>query len=171
MRFDASAPARALWVHTAPVHEVQTHIDIKAPAAVVWAILLDFGMYRRWNPLIRGVLGRPAIGRRIEIQLRPASGTEVRARPTIVAIREDREMKWLECWTIPALFASERRFWIEPLADEGVRFHHGEQVRGLMVPLLGQRRRLRGRPGLDAMNAALKKRAEHAWSGRAPVVD
>lgn len=168
---DASAPAHALWVHTAPMREVQTQIDIRAPAAVVWAILLDFGMYRRWNPLIRDVLGRPAIGRRIEIQLRPPSGTEVRARPTIVAFREDREMKWLERWTIPALFASERRFWIEPLAGEGVRFHHGEQVRGLMVPLLEQRRRLRGRLGLDAMNTALKRRAEHAWSAQAAVVN
>jgi hypothetical protein len=33
-----------------------------------------------------------------------------------------------------------------------------------MVPLLAQRRRLRGKSGFDAMNAALKQRAERACS-------
>jgi hypothetical protein len=51
----------------------------------------------------------------------------------------------------------------------GVRFHHGERVRGLLVPLLVLRRRLRERPALDAMNSALKLRAERAWAqGGAP---
>jgi hypothetical protein len=153
------------------MQQVQTHIDIEAPAQVVWAILADFGMYRRWNPLIRGVLGRPAMGRQIEVQLRAATGADIAARLTIVAIREDREMKWLECWAMPALFASERRFWIEPRSGGGVRFHHGEQARGIMVPLLRQRRRLRSRPGIDAMNTALKQRAERAWANRAPVLN
>jgi hypothetical protein len=35
-------------------------------------------------------------------------------------------------------------------------------VQGIMVPLLSQRRRLRGRSGFDAMNSALKQRAERA---------
>lgn len=148
--------------------QVQTQIDIAAPASVVWAILADFGMYRRWNPLIRGVLGHPEVGRQIEIRIRAPSGSDVGARPTIVSIREDREMKWLECWAMPALFASERRFRIEPLSDGNVRFHHGEQVRGIMVPLLTHRRRVRGSSGLDAMNKALKQRAERAWADRAP---
>jgi len=76
-------------------------------------------------------------------------------------------MTWLEWWSVPGLFASERRFRIEPLPQGGVRFHHGEQVRGIMVPLLGQRRRLLGRAGLEAMNSALKLRAEHAFAATA----
>jgi hypothetical protein len=148
------------------MRQVQTHIDIEAPAALVWAILADFGMYRRWNPLIRGVLGRLGIGRQIEVRLREPSGADVGARLTIIDIREDREMKWQERWAVPGLFASERRFWIEPLSKGGVRFHHDEHMRGIMVPLLRRRRRLRGASGFDAMNTALKQRAERAWAGR-----
>ena len=42
-----------------------------------------------------------------------------------------------------------------------------EQVRGIMVPLLGQRRRLLGRAGLEAMNTALKLRAEQEFAAAA----
>lgn len=154
-------------VHTAPVQQVHTHIDIDAPASVVWGILADFGMYRRWNPLIRGVLGHPVSGRQIEIRLAAPPGADVAARLTIVYLRQDHAMTWLEWWTVPGLFASERRFRIEPRPQGGVRFHHGEQVRGIMVPLLGQRRRLLGRAGLEAMNTALKLRAEQEFAAAA----
>jgi hypothetical protein len=151
------------------MQEIHTHIDIEAPASLVWAILADFGTYRRWNPLIRGVLGRPSAGAQIEIRLTSPRGDDVSVRSTIVHVREPRELRWQEHWTLPALFRSEHRFRIEPLDDGGVRFHHGEQVRGIMVPLLKQRRRLRDRHGFDAMNAALKQRAERAWAGGAPA--
>jgi hypothetical protein len=153
---------RAPRVHTSPMQEVQTYIDIEAPPSLVWAILADFGTYRRWNPLICGILGRPASGAQLEIRLRSPGGDDVSIRSMLVRVREPRELRWLERWTIPGLFASERRFRIEPLPEGGVRFHHGEQVRGIMVPLLAQRRRLRGKSGFDAMNTALKQRAERA---------
>jgi hypothetical protein len=149
------------------MQEVHTHIDIEAPATLVWAILSDFRTYGRWNPLIRGILGRASAGAQIEIKLRAPSGGDVSVRPTVVRVREAREMRWLDRWTMPGLFSSERRFRIEPLPQGGVRFHHGEQARGIMVPLLNQRRQLRGRRGLDAMNNALKQRAERAWASGA----
>jgi len=144
------------------MRQVQTYIDIQAPASLVWAILADFGTYRRWNPLIRGVLGRPTRGAEIEVRLRSTQGDDVSVRSTIVRAHEPRELRWLDHWTLPGLFSSERRFRIEALPEGGVRFHHGEQVQGIMVPLMAGRRRLRGKSGLDAMNTALKQRAERA---------
>jgi hypothetical protein len=160
---------RARLVHTSPMQEVQTHIDIEAPPSLVWAILADFGTYRRWNPLISGILGRPANGAQLEVRLRSPGGNDVSIRSMIVRVREPRELRWLERWIVPGLFASERRFRIEALPQGGVRFHHGEQVRGIMVPLLSQRRRLRGKSGFDAMNTALKQRAERACAA-SPVL-
>jgi hypothetical protein len=162
-------PAGALQVHTAPMRQIQTHIDIDAPASIVWAILADFGTYDRWNPLIRGILGRPAIGRQIEIRLTLPSGAIVAARPTIVHLREEREMRWLERWATPGAFTSDRRFRIEQRSEGGVRFHHSELTRGIVLLLLDLRRRLRGRSDLDAMNRALKLRAERAWAHRPPA--
>ncbi len=146
------------------MQQVQTHIDIEAPASLVWAILADFGRYQRWNPLISGVLGQPRTGARIEIKLRSPRGVEFSVRATVVHVREERELRWCERWTLPRLFSSERRFRVEQLPRGGVRFHHSEQARGIMVPLLAKRRRLLGQSGFDAMNAALKRRAERAWA-------
>ena len=151
------------------MQQVQTHIDIEAPASLVWAIVADFRTYRRWNPLIRGVLGRPSAGTRIEMQLRSQGGEDVSVCSTMVRVREPRELRWLERWVVPGLFKSERRFRIESLPEGGVRFHHGEQAWGIMVPLLNQRRRLRAKPGFDAMNNALKQRAERACAGDIPA--
>jgi hypothetical protein len=146
------------------MRQVHTYIDIEAPASLVWAILADFGTYRRWNPLIRAVLGRPTTGAEIEVRLRSPQGDDISIRSTIVRAREPRELRWLDRWTVPGMFSSERRFRIESLPEGGVRFHHGEQVQGLMAPLLTQRRQLRNKSALDAMNSALKQRAERAYA-------
>jgi len=147
--------------------EIHAQIDIEAPPSVVWGVLAEFGMYRRWNPLIRSVLGQAVSGRQLEIILAAPPGADVASRLTIVHLREGHEMTWVEWWPVPGMFASERRFRIEPLAPGGVRFHHVEKVRGIMVPLLGGRRRARERAGFDAMNAALKLRAERACAQQA----
>ena len=144
------------------MQQLQTHIDIHAPASLVWAILADFRTYKHWNPSIRGILGRPSTGAQIEVSLRSRQGSDFRIRPTIVRVREAKELRWLERWRLPGFFSSERRFRIEPLPQGGVRFHHDEHVTGIMVRLLPERGCVRSQSGFDAMNAALKQRAERA---------
>jgi hypothetical protein len=152
------------------MREIATHIDIEAPAGLVWAILADFKMHRRWNPFMRGILGRPETGAAVDITLRGGAGNDVHIHSRLVNVREPREMRWLESWAVPGLFLSERRFRIESLPAGGVRFHHSERVQGMMVPLLFRRRRLRANDGFRAMNVALKQRAERAWSQKALAV-
>jgi hypothetical protein len=147
--------------------KTRSQVDTGEPAALVWAILSGFRTCGRWNSLIRGILGHPVSGRQVEIGIRSSSGRESRSRPTVVVIGEAREMKCRERWRLPRLFSSERRFRIEPLPQGGVHFHHDERVPGIPVTLIGLRRRMRGKPGYDAMNNALKLRAESAWARRA----
>lgn len=135
---------------------------------MVWGILADFGMYRRRDPLIRGILGHAESGRRIEVRFASSPRAEIALRLTIGYLRKEQAMTWIEWWAVRGLFVSERRFRLEPLPS-GVRFRRGEQVRGSMVPLPGKRCRLRRRAGFDAMNAALKRRAEHAWAQASPA--
>lgn len=152
------------------MEETHSQVDIAVPATLVWAILADFRTYGRWNPLIRSILGHPETGRTIEIRVRSTTGSDLRSRPQIVCVREAREMRWLERWRIPGLFFSERRFRLEPLPQGGVRFHHDERAHGVLVALTGHRHRTLGKPGFDAMNAALKQRAERAWVRRADLI-
>jgi hypothetical protein len=150
------------------MRQVQTYVDIQAPASLVWAILADFGTYGRWNPLIRGILGRPTTGSDIQVRLGSPRGSDLSVRSRILRASEPRELRWLDQWAMPGLFSSERRFRIEALPAGGVRFHHGERANGLMAPLLSRRRQLRASSALDAMNTALKQRAERAFA-RAPA--
>ncbi|MCA3220154.1 MAG: SRPBCC domain-containing protein [Burkholderiales bacterium] len=149
------------------MHEIKTQIDIDAPAAVVWSILADFAAYGRWNPLIPGVLGRAGEGRRIEITAAGANGRRQSARPTIVRLRENREMQWVERWRLPGMFSAERRFRIE-LRSRGVRFHYIEKRGGLWA-LLSSAGVARLQPGVAAMARALKERAERMVSSHGTV--
>jgi hypothetical protein len=58
------------------------------------------------------------------------------------------------------LFEGYRRFEIEPAAPERVRVTHVEDVHGLLAPLFGLVLGPRVQASHDALNAALKARAE-----------
>ena len=75
--------ARAPGVHTVPMQQAQTHIDIEAPAALDWAVLTDFFRYQRSNPLIRGVLRHLRTGAQIGIKLRSPRGEELSVRAMV----------------------------------------------------------------------------------------
>jgi hypothetical protein len=152
------------------MREISTHVDIHASASLVWDILTDFAVYRRWNPFIRSVHGDARRGDTILITeqrgaakrtgIREKGGTTVRR--TVKHVREPRELYWLGTWGTASVFASERRFRIETLANGSVRFHQTERFRGAAVPFLWNWLQWRLRPGFSGMNLALKQRAERA---------
>jgi hypothetical protein len=150
------------------MREITTHVDIQAGASLVWDILTDFATYRRWNPLIRSVLGAARRGDIILITEQRGDATRIRAargttvRRTVKHVREPRELYWLGTWGVASVFASERRFRIESLADGRVRFHQSERFRGAAVPFLWSLLQRRLRPAFAGMNDALKARAERA---------
>ncbi len=61
---------------------------------------------------------------------------------------------------LPGLFDGEHIYEIAPLAESGVRFVQREEFRGVLVPLRWKSLETNTRQGFEAMNAALKKRAE-----------
>ncbi len=149
--------------------EIRTHIDISASASMVWGILTDFGSYRRWNPFIRAILGQAQIGNSIQITQDAAAVGAVTFRSTLTHVREPRELRWLGRWAMPGVYSAERRFGIESLTDGGVRFHHGELYRGVVIPFTKRRLQQVIEPAFGAMNVALKRRAERAEGPGAPA--
>lgn len=41
------------------MREIRTEIIIAAPIEKIWAILINFSSYPRWNPFIRNIEGNP----------------------------------------------------------------------------------------------------------------
>jgi hypothetical protein len=141
-------------------HQIDTEIEIDAPAESVWRVLTDFASYPDWNPFIPYIAGSPRKGEKLEVRIRPLNGREMTFRPTILAADRERELRWRGKLLLPGLLDGEHTFALMPLPDGGARFAHRERFSGLLVPLV--RRSLdRGiRGGFEAMNQALKIRAE-----------
>lgn len=150
---------------TTPV-AITSQIEIDAPAATVWAILMDFPAYGEWNPFIRGISGRPEVGARLEVRLQPPGGRAMTFKPTVLIADTNREFRWLGKLLVKGLFDGEHVFRIEPLGPDRVSFIQEESFVGILVPLLkgtlGQAER-----GFHEMNAALKRRAEGTAEGTA----
>lgn len=144
------------------VHRLQTVIDIDAPAARVWSVLTDFSSYPQWNPFVRSVTGELRPGARLRIVLQPGGGKAMRFSPVVLAADPGRELRWLGRFLLPGLFDGEHTFIIEPLAENRVRFRHGERFSGILVGMSRASLDRDTRRGFEAMNSALKQRAERS---------
>jgi hypothetical protein len=153
------------------VLQLHSSVDIDASASLVWAILTDFASYKRWNPFIRGILGKPSNGNRLRLTVQRQGQAPQSTTSTLTYLREPRELRWRQKRLIPALFATEHRFRIESLPAGGVRFHLTEQVDGLFASLLGRGNRRLTEESFHLMNHALKARAERMGSRQSPADD
>jgi len=142
------------------MQQVHSCIDIDASASLVWAILTDFGSYKRWNPFIRSILGRPSNGNALRVTVQRPGCSPTSTNSTLTCLREPRELRWRHRRLAPALYGTEHRFRIESLPAGGVRFHQTERIQGLFALFLGRVSQRATEEGFHAMNHALKARAE-----------
>ena len=143
---------------------LRTEIEIDAPADRVWDVLTDFTAYPDWNPFIRRAGGPVRVGSRLEARLQPPAGRAMTLRPTVLAAVPNRELRWLGHLFVPGLFDGEHGFRIESLASDRVRFVQEERFAGLLAPLVLRFVERDTRQGFEAMNRALKARAEQSAS-------
>jgi hypothetical protein len=146
--------------------QLHTEIAIKATPQRVWEILTDFPAYPAWNPFIPHISGSTTVGSRLDVQLQPPGGRGMRMRPTVLAAAPSQELRWLGHLGVPGLFDGEHRFRIEPLGTDRVRFIQDERFSGLLAPLVMRFIERATRQGFEAMNEALKARAEQSSSSR-----
>ncbi|WP_448205144.1 SRPBCC family protein [Azospirillum sp. sgz302134] len=148
------------------MRRIDTAIRINAPASVVWTVLTDTARYPDWNPFIRSLEGDLATGARLRVRIAPDGAAPMTFRPTVLLCEAGRELRWLGRVLLPGLFDGEHAFRIEP-DGAGVCFRHEERFRGLLVAPLWIRMAGPTRAGFEAMNRALKQRAEALAQGNA----
>ncbi len=141
--------------------EVSAEVVIQAPAERVWEVLTDFAKFPEWNPFIKKMSGEPRTGARLEVRIEPPGGRAMTFRPKMVNVETNREMCWLGKLWIPGLFNGEHCFTIEAFDEKGVRFVQHERFTGLLVPFMAKSLDRDTKSGFEAMNRALKERAEN----------
>jgi hypothetical protein len=138
----------------------QTTFAVNAPAARVWAVLTAVDRYPEWNPQIPRVSGRLQPGERIALRLALPGRPPMDLTATIEEARPDALLTWRGHVVARRFFEGYRRFEIEAVAPGRVRVTHVEDVHGLLAPLFGLALGPRVQSSHDALNAALKARAE-----------
>ena len=143
------------------MHEIVTRTEIDAPPRDVWTVLIDFPAHPQWNPFVRSIEGSPREGETLKVFIQPVGGKGMTFHPRVLRAVPVQELRWLGRVVLPGIFDGEHFFKLEPL-DEGRRtsFIQGERFTGLLVPLLRKSLDRGTREGFEAMNRALKARAE-----------
>jgi hypothetical protein len=139
--------------------ELRTEIEIQASPEKVWQILTNLEEYPQWNPFIHHAIGTATVGEKVDITFRSGS-KEMTLHCTVVKVETNRELRWKYHVILPALFSGEHSFVIDPIDNNRVRFVDREIFNGLLVSSQAKDIDINSRRGFEAMDKALKARAE-----------
>lgn len=149
---------------TADYRHLVTQIDIAASPAQVWAVLTDFPAYPSWNPFIKSIEGRPDQEPRFRVRIQPPGQKAMDFRPKVVAWEAQKHFAWKSQWLMPGLFDGEHHFELQPLPNGHTRLIQHEYFSGILVPMMKKMLQTHTRQGFEALNLALKDRAERLAS-------
>ncbi len=139
--------------------EIRTVIDIIAPPDVVWSVLTDRSDLS-WNPFIHRLDGDLVEGASLAITVGLEEDGSMNFEPIVLRVEPNRELRWIGSLLIRGVFDGEHVFRLVPMDDGSTRFQHFELFSGFLVPLFKGKLERDTRPGFEAMNEALKARAE-----------
>lgn len=147
---------------------VLTEILIAAPPQVVWSILDDLDRYSEWNRTVPTISGRTTVGAFIDAEIGFTGMGSHAFRAEILRVVPGRELRWMSRVLTEPVSTAEHFFVLEPTADGGTRFVHGETFAGPMVEMIWPMMDTVARADYEAMNRDLKHRAEAALASPAP---
>ncbi|WP_374524008.1 SRPBCC domain-containing protein [Sphingopyxis sp.] len=107
-------------------------VEIAAPAAVVWAILLDLPRYGEWNPFCIAAESTLEMGAPVHMTLKSyiEEGVTFPNCEYVCAFEPERLLSWAlphdDAWPYPA----RRDQIIEPLGDEACAYHSTDAFLG-----------------------------------------
>lgn len=140
--------------------QLRSQINIDATPERVWQVLSDFGSYPQWNPFIVSAEGEAEPDSRLVLRMQPVGARGVTLRPTVVEATPGRRLRWVGRFGMPGIFDAEHLFTITRRDEGGVRLSQDERFTGVLVPFMGRSLDRHTQPAFEAMNAALKHRAE-----------
>lgn len=144
--------------------EIRTEVEIAAPPDLVWRILTDFESFPSWNPFMVEASGELSVGSQLRVKLRPPGRKAFTFRPHLMELEPGHRLVWLGRTVFPGVFDGEHIHEVHDRGGGRARYVQRERFRGALTPFLGALLKDTTR-GFNAMNRALKERAENAVRG------
>jgi hypothetical protein len=139
--------------------ELRTEIELPAAPERVWATLVKFNQYPRWNPFLSEVIGRAKVGTRLDVRYNFTDGSETRLRVKVLRSRKCEELRWVSHLWFRGLFDLEHFFLLSKTESGGTKLVQGADASGRMVKRMGNRLTHLVR-GFVGMNQALERYLE-----------
>jgi hypothetical protein len=114
---------------------IATAIEIDAPPARVWEVLVDLPAYREWNPFIVEAAGKVAAGETLSLRMALPGRDPVEIEPRLLVVEPERELRWKGQLFLPGLFDGEHAFLLTSLDGGRTRLDHTEHFAGALLPL------------------------------------
>ena len=151
-----------LWFAGNEMREIRTEIEIGAPPAKVWSLLMDFGHWKEWNPIVKQASGKASLGSELNITMRGGEGQDgPNYLPVVTHLDEPKFFRWRGKMMAEFVMTNDKVFELEETAS-GTRLVHKEMFSGMFVPLMWGKFESGVPPMLNSMNEALKALAERS---------
>jgi hypothetical protein len=138
---------------------ISTVVEIDAPPARVWSVLVDLPAYREWNPFIVDASGRVAVGETLSLRMAIPGREPMTIDPRLLVVDPERELRWKGRLVLPGLFDGEHWFVLTSLADGRTRLDHSENFSGILLPIARRMIYDDTLQSFHSLNEALARRA------------
>jgi hypothetical protein len=138
---------------------IATSVEIDAPPARVWRVLVDLPAYRDWNPFIVEAAGTVAVGNSLSLRMALPEREPMTITPRLLVVEPERELRWKGRLWLPGLFDGEHVFVLTALENGRTRVDHFENFSGLLLPIARGMVYDATVQAFHALNAALARRA------------
>ena len=140
---------------------ITTEIEILATPEKVWSIITDIDKWHEWSPTINASQGEAAVGSTVTITMmsKEAGKDGPKYSPEILKMDEPKYLHWRAYMMAGFIFTNDKIIELEK-TETGTKVTHKETFKGLMAALMKGQMEKGVPPMLNAMNEALKKKAE-----------
>jgi len=136
-------------------------VEIDAPAAFVWDVLVDYPRYPEWNPYTVAVSTTLELGDPIDLTLPAPDGSDSTFvnREFIRVVDPPRHLRYDTGEEIPGVFGI-RDQWITELGPDRCAYHTTDTISGRYADIVMEKTGAWIKAGFDSVAHALKARAE-----------
>jgi hypothetical protein len=136
-------------------------VEIAAPAAFVWDVLVDYPNYPQWNPYTVSVATTLEIGDPIDLTLPAVDGSDSTFvnREYVRIVDRPHHLRYDTAEEMPGIFAV-RDQWITELGPDRCAYHTTDTITGKYADKVMEMTGDWIKAGFDSVAHALKARAE-----------